>query len=920
MSSLKKPTIYLSLVLGYSFLAAQENIDFRRDIEPIFQEHCIKCHGPDEEESDFRVDHKATLFGGGGSGIETIIPGNPETSYLIELVREPDEEYRMPQENDAVPEAQIALLETWIKQGAPIPEDFDAVAESKEITLWSLLPVERSEVPEVKAAYTAIDAFLLNKLQQKDIAYNPKADPRSLIRRTSIILTGLPPTAEQIEAFSAAYARNADSAFQKLVDELLTSPHFGERWAQHWLDVIRWAETNGSEANLYRKNAWHYRDYVVNAFNEDKPYDQFIREQLAGDQLGAGEATGFIVAGPHVPTATVGREPSAIRQARADRMDEIVQTVGASMLGMTVSCARCHNHKFDPISIKDYYSMTAVFQGVEFGSRYPELSEEDQRLKRETELRRAIEKQRSILRSSGSDWTEDWKGWNELYFPATTTQAIRLSFHTKSAGVEEIEAYGPESPQTNLALASNGTVAKTDDAMTKIRGEVFFANDGILSTNHWNSSSPEGSEAKPWIILEFDSVQTVDRLVISSNKHYFLETDYLSTYTPETNLDFTLEALAEDGSWRALTTTGKENKSFPGDGKEATAHQRIQELIERLGEEGPQPSFVGQFIEPVPTYVFHRGSPENPRNEVPPAGFDILNANFGLDSSSPDSKRRIEFADWLTDPKHPLTARVMVNRVWSHIFGAGIVATPADFGIAGARPTHPELLDWLAAEFVKPTASDFEPWSVKDLIRSLLMTDAYRQSSAPREEALAIDSSSQFLWRFPPRRVEAEVIRDGILQASGKLDTHLGGKSFRIHNVKKTYAQWEVLDNHGPETWRRMLYQERMRRVDDRIFTAFDFPDCGQISAKRPVSTTPLQALNLMNSPFAVEQSGFIAERATTKASGDVKAATQWVFEIILGRKPSSEEFDASLQVAEAAGLQLVCRSLINSNEFAFLP
>ncbi len=290
-----------------------------------------------------------------------------------------------------------------------------------------------------------------------------------------------------------------------------------------------------------------------------------------------------------------------------------------------------------------------------------------------------------------------------------------------------------------------------------------------------------------------------------------------------------------------------------------------------------------------------------------PAGFSILRGDLGLDSSASDAERRKRFAEWLTRPEQPLTARVFVNRVWHHIFGAGIVPTTADFGKAGAAPSHPELLDYLAAEFVKPQDKGAKPWGIKDLIRRLVLTDAFRQSSAPREDALHADAGNALLWRFSPQRVEAEVIRDSVLQASGKLDPALGGRSFRIHNVKKTYAQWQVTDNHGPETWRRMIYQERMRRVDDRIFTAFDFPDCGQVSPKRPVSTTPLQALNLMNSDFVVEQSRFIAERARTVTRA---------FQLLLSREPTDDE----LAACEGARLELVCRSLINSNEFAFLP
>jgi len=263
----------------------------------------------------------------------------------------------------------------------------------------------------------------------------------------------------------------------------------------------------------------------------------------------------------------------------------------------------------------------------------------------------------------------------------------------------------------------------------------------------------------------------------------------------------------------------------------------------------------------------------------------------------------------------------MVNRIWHHIFGAGIVPTTSDFGKAGMVPSHPELLDWLASEFVEPTVADGKPWSMKSMIRLIVMSDAFRRSSAPNESSMVVDVGASLLWRFPPRRVEAEVIRDGVLLASGKLDTSVGGPSFRIHNVKKTYAQWEVVNNYGPDTWRRMLYQERMRRVDDQMFTAFDFPDCGQVRAKRPVSTTPLQALNLLNSPFVREQADQLASRVKKEASSDdAEEQIRRSFQILLNREPDSEELAACKEVVKETSLALVCRTLINSNEFAFLP
>jgi len=918
-SPLRAVNLGLALTLS-CVLVGEDRVDFRKDVWPILEKNCLDCHGSVESESDFRVDLQKTLIGGGGSEIPTVVAGDPFDSYLIEILRETDEEYRMPHEADPLPESQIALLEKWIEQGAVLPEDMVAATKPSGSDFWSLQPVVRHAPPVIGGASTPIDAFLLDKLKERGLSYNPKADARSLIRRTAIILTGLPPTPEAIAKFSKAHAENPKLAFGKMVDEMMESPRFGERWAQHWLDVIRWAETHGSEANLYRKNAWMYRDYVVDAFNHDLPYDQFIREQLAGDQLGVGVATGFLVAGPHVPAATVGREESAIRQARADRLDEIAQTVGASMIGMTVSCARCHNHKFDPISIGDYYSLTSVFQGVEFGARYAETDSGDPIQVRGRELEDEIDQKRDELRRTLGSWQEDWEGWGEFHFPEVEAQSVRITFDSKAINLDELELFGPDDPDRNLALSSAGTIALSPEANTAPGGEPTYINDGEYSTMVWKGQTSEEDDSKPNITFKLPERSRINRLTLSSNRQYFFETDYLSVTKPHALKSFTVEILNRAGEWEEVASTARATTALESKPENVARADQLKATIDTLLIEGPQPSFVGRFIEPAVGRIFHRGSPETPRDEVPPAGIAVINGDLGLDSNTPEAERRLKFADWVVDPAHPLTARVIVNRVWHHIFGAGIVTTPADFGVAGAPPSHPELLDWLAAEFVDPQRGDAQPWSIKDLIRSLMMTDAFVQSSAPEAVGLAKDATAMYLWRFPPRRIEAEVIRDGILQASGKLDSRVGGKSYRIHNVKKTYSQWEVLDNHGPETWRRLLYQERMRRVDDRNFTAFDFPDCGQVRAKRPVSTTPLQALNLMNSEFSVEQAGFIAERAVAESSGGNREATERLFELVLGRKPDAEELRICLDVVNEAGLQVVSRTLLNANEFAFLP
>jgi len=893
-------------------------VDFETGILPIFEEHCLDCHGPDEQKSEFRVDQRAVMLRGGDSGLAALVPGDSAGSYLLEVIDGSDPDMIMPPKGDPLSGEQVALIKQWIEEGANWPGQMDV--EIKETTdLWSFQPVVRPDVPG-GGERGVVDSFLEVKLKEAGLEANSTAEPRALIRRVSIVLTGLPPRPERVTAFEKEYAADSEAAYAGLVDELMASPHFGERWAQHWLDVIRWAETNGSEANLYRKNAWIYRDYVVRAFNEDLPYDQFVTEQLAGDQMGVGEATGFLVAGPHVPAATVGREPTAIRQARADRMDEIMQTVGASMLGVTVSCARCHNHKFDPISIKDYYSLTAVFQGVEFGGRWPEYGDDHPRQHRAKEIRAEMSKERNKLREGAGQWQENWGGYTEMFFPPTKTQALRVEFDRANIGVDELQVYGPADFSENLALASTGTKLIDDKNQTKAGNDAWKANDGEFGTMAWRTAIAKGSKERPWIEIHFPEEKEVNRFRYSSNREYYFETDYLLQNGVGQFSGFKISARQPDGTWKELGKTGWANELLKRDPELKKASERLHEHIALLQEEGPRHSFVGSFIKPVVSKVFHRGSPENPRDEVVPSGFSILKGDLGLDSKTPEAQRRLAFAEWITQPDHPLTARVMVNRIWHHLFGSGIVPTAGDFGFAGAQPTHPELLDWLAAEFVEPTLSESTPWSMKRMIRLLVMSEAFRRSSLPSDAGLQADAGSALLWRYPPQRVEAEVIRDGILQASGKLDPTIGGRSFRIHNEKKTYAQWQVVDNHGPETWRRMIYQERMRRVDDQMFTAFDFPDCGQVRAKRPVSTTPLQALNLMNSDFVVEQSEFIAGRALGETGDDLKEAVKRAFELLLTRQPDAAELAACVEIAEAQSLAVICRSLINSNEYAFLP
>ena len=911
----------LALFSVQSTKRSEAAVDFEKDIRPILEENCWHCHGEDEQESGLRLDKRAMMLRGGDYGLPTLVPGHPEKSYLIEVVEHRDPDMAMPTDGDKLPEQQIELLRQWITEGAQWPGQMnDEITFSEDEVPWSFHPVVRPLLPS-ELEKNPVDAFLIHKLRENGLGFSGPATPATLIRRASVVLTGLPPKPESVYQFEEACKTDAEGAYLTLVEKLLASPHFGERWAQHWLDVIRWAETNGSESNMYRKNAWIYRDYVIRAFNEDTPYNDFLTEQIAGDVIGQGDATGYLVSGPHVPVATVGQEPSARRQARADRMDEILQTVGASALGVTIGCARCHNHKFDPITIRDYYSLSAVFQDVEFGSRYPELDEHHPRRKVAQQLYRDIAKQRYRLREAGA-WQEDWIGYGEIHFPSTTTEAVRITFLSRYIGLDELEIFGIGDLERNVASTESGATVTTAPGMEVLRNELWKVNDGEYGTERWAARVPQGKKQNPWLEFRFPTATEVDRIRLSNNRENFFDTDYLTDLKPFNFPKYRIETQADDGTWHVVAdseNTPQLNKTYPF---RNDALCKLQDLIARFNTEGPRPSFIGRFKQPGPTHVFHRGSPENPRDEVAPSAPLVLAGDLQLQTDASGRDRRKAFAEWLTSPENPLPARVMVNRIWHHVFGQGIVTTTGDFGFAGAQPTHPELLDWLASEFITPTIpignQPTMAWSTKHILRLLVTSRAFTQESKPDREALAIDGTSRLLWRFPPRRLEAEVIRDAILTASDSLDPELGGPSYRIHNIKKRYAQWQVLDNHSEETWRRMIYQERMRRVDDCMFTAFDFPDCGQVRAKRPVSTTPLQALNLMNSPFVMSQSKLIAKRALKESGNNLSKAIDRCFELLLARHSTGQEKTA-VQDIKAEELFLVCRAILNSNAFTFL-
>ncbi len=867
------------------------------------------------------MDVKSIVFAGGAGGLPAVVPGKSADSPLIHYVAGLDEEMQMPPDGkgDPLTPGQIGILRAWIDQGAAWPEQASATVE-ESTDLWSLQPIRRPEVPAATLPHGhPVDAFLAAKRAGKNLSASPEADGRTLLRRAAITLTGLPPTPEETDAF----LRDSDpQAYEKRVDRLLASPRFGERWAQFWLDVVRWSETNGSESNLYRKNAWPYRDYVIGAFNADLPFDRFIREQIAGDALGVDEATGFLVAGGFVHSATVGREESAIRQARADRLDETIQSVSASLLGVTMACARCHNHKFDPIPQKDYYALAAVFQGLEYGHRpWRNMPEAAERAARAEAALKQLDAVRAELLAVAGSWTEEWPDHLQTRFAPVRARAVRITFPPQTpAVVEEFQIFGAATGETNLALAANGAKARSFKPAEALMREIANVIDGKFGqTFAWRTrearEKSDPGAPPPWFEIELPAESVIDRIVLSSDREALAHTDYLiepGKATASGPRKYRVEVRGDDGAWREVANVDLAAKAASA-ATQATL-ERLKQLLRDYTDALPEPVFAGYFIPPVKTHLLGRGDPMAPRDEVFPNALTALKADLKLTSDSPDQERRLAFAAWLTDPeRNPLTPRVLANRLWVHVFGHGIVDTPGDFGKAGAPPSHPELLDWLAAEFVSGG------WSAKRIVRLLVTSAAFRQSSAPNATAAQIDADARLLWRFPPRRVEAEVLRDAALAVAGTLDPTMGGPGFRIHGDKKRYGGWQVVDNAGPATWRRMVYQESMRGIDDRMFTAFDRPECGQVTPKRTVSTTPLQALNLFNGDFILTQADKLAERVQREAGADSGAQIARVFVLVHGRAPSSGEAQTAQALVAQDGLPALCRVLLNTNEFAFI-
>jgi hypothetical protein len=898
--------IGLALIIGN--LVAAEPDSFEKEVLPILETHCFECHGPEKQKSGLRLDSRAGMLAGGDFGPATV-PGDAAKSFLLEVITTDDTDLQMPPKGKRLSSKQVEILTNWIAKGAIWPGQMDAVARQRNETSdhWSFQPLRTD------FAHDSIDGFIHARLVKEGLRPSPEADRRALIRRATLDLNGLPPTPEEIDAF---LADKSETACQSVVDRLLDSPAYGDRWAQHWLDVIRYADSRGYEFNSLRGDTWPYRDWVVSAFNQDLPWDRFLFQQIAGDTVGVGPATGFLVTAPLPTPPEVGKEMAQIRQARFNALDEIVQNVGASILGLTVGCARCHEHKFDPISARDYYRVVSVFSGVQYDKRPWRDGKDAERREKVAALDARLAGVEAELETLPTSSTVDAGRYTDL-FEAVEARWVRLSIEETDAtregpAFDEIEIFSADE-DTNIALASREAIASSSGAAKQLG-----CRDDMLNDGKFGKESVWIADRRPpaWVQIQLPKPTRIDRLIWSRDRD--LAVSDPDKHAKRLTSAWRIEVAVTEGRWQSIVP------QLQGETVTEAQKQRRHELEARRDQLRQQRKtastapqiFAGKFVKPEPIHLLIRGDPGQPRDRVGPGALQILKGFELAPDTASESERRATFAKWLTDEAAHLTARVAVNRIWHHHFGAGLVDTPNDFGIMGSRPTHPELLDWLAAEFIA------SGWSVKELQRRILSSETYRQSSSSRgqSEAMRADADSRLLWCFPPRRLDAETIRDSMLSISGNLDPQRGGEGVNIFTREGQFDQWKLLADPPYGANRRMIYLTRIRGVDDGMFKTFDLPECGQVKDKRTESTTPLQALNLLNGPFSLEQSTALAERIEAEVGASLTAQVIRVFERILGRAPTDEELRLCQATAEAEGLETVCRALFNSNEFLFLP
>jgi hypothetical protein len=977
-------------------------LSFRRDVAPLLVSRCLECHRGASAEGSLRLDTAEGLASGGDSG--TVVSDSDLSESLLWRRVAADE---MPPEHP-LPAAEKEILAAWINaghawEGGPLDPFAFSTDSRAGRDWWSLQPIVSAPPPDAEAHADwprgPIDRFVLQRLLQEGLSPAPQADPSTLLRRLFFDLTGLPPSPEEIDAFAAD---PSDDAYEAIVEKLLASPAYGERWGRHWLDVVRYGESDGFERNFQREHAWPYRDWVIRALNEDMPYDEFVRRQLVGDQTVGGRegsaATGFWVAGIH--NTVVGGSERMKQLARQDELEDVLGTIGQTFVGLTFNCARCHDHKFDPVSQREYYQLASTISGLGFGKRTVELPDEQLKLAAIDSQLEQLRRQLGEIESLARQRVLAARDPSEANRPAAPAAIARWEFETDyrdSIGSLHGEAFGaPRLEDGALVLDGQSFVAsppldrplgeKTLTAWIQLErfdqagggaitvetldGGVFDAIVyGEQTPRRWMAGSNNFARTRPF--SGSDEVEAVERPVHvalvyradGSITGYRDGLPYGNPITPgplqsfaagNTEVLFGLRHRPGGGNRylkgrlhaAALYDRPLSQEEVARDAASGTAFVAAAELIEALTEaergirsglreeitaaqeardtQAARASLTIDTLVPGPGQempLLGRGDPEQAGEIVPPgttAAIPTLPADFGLAPDAAEVERRMALADWITHENNPLFARVIVNRVWHHHFGTGLVNTPSDFGFNGGRPSHPQLLEFLASSFRE------NGQSLKWLHREIVRSAAYRQTSRPDltdSRGASIDADNRLLWKGPVRRLEAEAIRDSMLAVAGVLEPKRGGPGFRDVSItlNNGTTYYEPIDAYGPEVFRRTVYRFSPRGSRPALLETFDCPDPSATAPKRGVTTTPLQALSLLNNPFVLRVADHFAERVARDAVDSPHARIERAWRLAIGRGPTDQERQLSERLVEQHGLPALCRGLFNTNAFVVI-
>jgi mono/diheme cytochrome c family protein len=989
----------IAIVVCCAHAGSAQGVDFEREVRPILAQHCHRCHGAERQEGGLRLDLRDLALKGGDSG-PAVVPRASDKSEMLRRIATSDTDLKMPPEGTPLTATQIDLIRRWIETGATWPEsDADRAAQhDSRRDHWAYQPLLRPTPPtlnteETAWARTPIDAFIAAGLREHHLAPSPTADRRTLLRRLYYDLIGLPPTPDETTAFL-----NDDNpqAYERLVDRLLASPHYGERWARHWLDVVHYADTHGYDKDKPRPNAWPYRDYVIRALNEDKPYARFVQEQLAGDVLfpdtvDGVEALGFIAAGPwdFIGHVEVPETKTDGKIARLLDRDDMVSTTMNVFTSLTVQCARCHNHKFDPVTQADYYGLQAVFAALD---RADKLYESDP----------VTAARRRELTAGRTQLTEQIADVRKQIQPAAAERLQKLD-HTiaelekPAAGVQsKVAAFGYHSQvsptqtatkwvQVNLRQATplakvllypcfdnynnigagfgfpirfkveigNDSTFETATTIADYTAEDF-ANPGVQpveiavnteSARYLRVTATKLAPRRDDFIFALAEVEMrdVDGFVVSTGARVtafdnidapprWQKPNLVDRYAPGLDLSRDPEELARLRTERnELIETSLDAAARQ---KLATATDHLADVDREIASLPAQRSVYAGTVhhgsgsfrgtgpdggKPRPIHVLRRGDVNEPREEVGPAAVPIceaLPAQFALSADAPEGERRAALARWITDARNPLTWRTIVNRVWQYHFGRGLVDTPNDFGRMGAKPSHPELLDWLAVEFRDGGGS------LKQLHRLIVTSAVYRQSSKGNAAFAAIDGGNTYLWRMHRRRLEAEAIRDSVLAVAGALDRTPGGPGFQDFVITQPthspHYEYQLHDPNDPKSHRRAIYRFIVRSQPQPMLTTLDCADPSLSVDKRNESQTALQALALLNNRFMLTMAERFAERLR-KSQPSTERQIEEAFRLALAREPTAAERAELTAYAQQFGLPSACRVLFNLSELMFV-